>query len=159
MREDKGLAYSIYSYGSSFKNCGLFQIYAAMAPKQTPKVLDAILEAVDRMKTVPVSEHELELTKRQICTELYLGSESTHNRMEVNAKTWIYMEKEESLEQIANLVCQVSAADIQRFMETYVNFNDLSGAFVGNFSDVDIDQVNDVFARWKVPKSIHKEDI
>ncbi|MBB5265268.1 putative Zn-dependent peptidase [Catenibacillus scindens] len=159
VREDKGLAYSIYSYGSSFKNCGLFQIYAAMAPRQTDKVLDAILEAVDRMKRVPVSEHELELTKRQICTELYLGSESTHNRMDVNAKTWIYMEKEESLEQIADKVRQVSAGDIQRFMETYVDFNKISGAFVGNFSDMDADQVNEVLARWKIPQKIHKEDI
>lgn len=36
VREEMGLAYSIYSYGSSFKNCGLFQIDAAMSPEQTP---------------------------------------------------------------------------------------------------------------------------
>ena len=79
--------------------------------------------------------------------------------MDVNAKTWIYMEKEESLEQIADKVRQVSAGDIQRFMETYVDFNKISGAFVGNFSDMDADQVNEVLARWKIPQKIHKEDI
>lgn len=90
VREDKGLAYTVYSYGSSFKHCGLFQVYAAMAPEQTPQVLEAVFKAIDRMCREPVGEDELALTKRQIRTELYMAAESTHDRMESNAKAWLY---------------------------------------------------------------------
>ncbi|MBR5468141.1 MAG: insulinase family protein, partial [Firmicutes bacterium] len=39
VREDNGLTYSIYSYLSAYKDCGLFMIYAVMNPNQTETVL------------------------------------------------------------------------------------------------------------------------
>ena len=87
VREDKGLSYAIYSYGSAFKQCGLFQIDAAMNPEQTIQVLEAIKEVIGSLfEKAPITEHELHLAKEQIRTELIIDTESTHNHMESNAK-------------------------------------------------------------------------
>lgn len=151
VREDKGLAYTIYSYGSSFKHCGLFQIYGAMAPEQTPQVLDAIFEAMGRMASEPVSERELGLTKQQIRTELLLATESTHNRMENNAKAWIYQKEQESLQETIERVEALTAEDIGRFMDKYLKVSGASAAFIGNFDSFDDDRVNAVLEKWGNP--------
>lgn len=157
VREERGLAYTVYSYGSSFKNCGLFQVYAAMAPEQTHQVLDAVLKAIDRMKREPVSEHELWLTKRQIRTELYMAAESTHDRMETNAKAWLYNETPETIEETAAHVDAVTAEDVSGFMQKYINFDKMGVAFVGNFSSMDVDMVNRVFEKWNIPQRCSRQ--
>ena len=157
IREEKGLAYTVYSYGSSFKQCGLFQIYAAMAPEQTAQVLDAMLEAVQRMKEKPVGERELMLTKAQIRTELLMSAENTHDRMESNAKTWLYMESQETIKETVAHVSAITAKDIAAFMEKYLRIEDLSAAFIGNFSGMNIDAVNAVLKKWNIPLVCREE--
>ena len=151
VREEKGLAYSVYSYGSSFKSCGLFQLYAAMAPEQTAQVLNAILESVHKMTAEPVSERELMLTKRQIRTELLMSVESTHDRMESNAKTWLYRERQETIEETVAHVSAITTKDISAFMEKYLRLDQVSMALIGNFNGMDTAAVNEVLEKWKIP--------
>src|SRR6185437_990397 len=40
IREKRGLAYSVYSYHTSYADSGLLTIYAGTAPKQTKDVLE-----------------------------------------------------------------------------------------------------------------------
>ncbi len=39
VREERGLAYSVYSYHSARRDCGLFTIYAGTSPEQTNDVI------------------------------------------------------------------------------------------------------------------------
>lgn len=151
VREDKGLAYTVYSYGSSFKHCGLFQVYAAMAPEQTPQVLEAVFKAIDRMCREPVGEDELALTKRQIRTELYMAAESTHDRMESNAKAWLYDEEPETIEETVAHVEAITAEDVSAFMKKYIHLDKMGMALVGNFAPMDIKAVDDVLKKWGIP--------
>lgn len=151
VREEKGLAYTIYSYGSSFKNCGLFQIYAAMAPEQTHLVLDAVFEAIHRMATEPVTERELTLTKQQIRTELLMATESTHNRMEANAKAWIYQKTQETIQETIARVEALTAKDIACFLHQYMNIKKASLSLIGNFTPLDPHQVNQTLEKWNNP--------
>ncbi len=151
VREDKGLAYTVYSYGSSFKHCGLFQVYAAMAPEQTPQVLEAVFKAIDRMCREPVGEDELALTKRQIRTELYMAAESTHDRMESNAKAWLYDEEPETIEETVAHVEAITAEDVSAFMKKYIHLDKMGMALVGNFAPLDTKAVDDVLKKWGIP--------
>lgn len=157
VREEKGLTYTIYSYGSSFKNCGLFQIYAAMAPEQTHRVLDAVFEAIHRMAVEPVTERELTLTKQQIRTELLMATESTHNRMEANAKAWIYQKTQESIQQTIARVEALTARDIKCFMDKYLTLSKASLSLIGNFTSLDPARINCVLDKWKNPLRLSEE--
>lgn len=158
VREEKGLVYNVYSYSNSFKQCGLFQIYAAMSPEQTALVLDAILEAIHKMASGPVPEKELMLTKRQLRIELLMAEENTHDRMETNAKTWIYNEKQETIDEITSHIEAVTATDILQFMQKYLKIENVSLALIGNFSGVDTDAVNNVLKKWRVPLNCRRID-
>jgi len=46
IREEKGLVYSIYSYPSSYKNAGLFTIYAGMNAEHLEKVVELIIKEI-----------------------------------------------------------------------------------------------------------------
>ncbi len=157
VREEMGLTYTIYSYGSSFKETGLFQIYAAMAPEQTAKVLDEILGVIEEVRKNCITEKELKLTKQQIRTELLMATESTHNRMESNAKSWIYLKSWESLEQTIAQIESLTLDDVNTFMNTYLNVSNASICLVGNDEHVDKTWVNDVLNRWDITKTKDKD--
>ena len=89
IRENSGLTYSIYSYGSSYRETGLFHIYSAMNPAQTATVIKKIWQIINDIKKKGVTKEELQMTKEQIKTELILGSESAKSRMNSNGKSII----------------------------------------------------------------------
>ncbi|NLO10296.1 MAG: insulinase family protein, partial [Clostridiales bacterium] len=79
IREESGLTYSIYSYGSSYKDTGLLHIYAAMNPSQKDTVIKKIHNIVETLRKKGISTEELIMTKEQIKTELILGSEGARS--------------------------------------------------------------------------------
>ena len=143
VREDKGLSYAIYSYGSAFKQCGLFQIDAAMNPEQTIQVLEAIKEVIGSLfEKAPITEHELHLAKEQIRTELIIDTESTHNHMESNGKALICGRKTVALEDILNAVASVTLEQLSTFMEKYLKAVRPSICLVGDLEQTDISRIS-----------------
>ncbi len=56
VREEQGLAYTIYSYGNAYEKGGLFHIYAATQPEQVEAVLKSVLHIIEELKELPVTE-------------------------------------------------------------------------------------------------------
>ena len=128
-----------------------------MAPEQTAKVLDVILEVVEDMRINHVTEKELQLTKQQIRTELLMATESTHNRMESNAKSCVYLNSWESLDETIKKIEALTLEDVDTFMNNYLNVSKASICLVGNDEHVDKEQVNEVLKRWNI-LSLEKAD-
>ena len=136
-------SYAIYSYGSAFKQCGLFQIDAAMNPEQTIQVLEAIKEVIGSLfEKAPITEHELHLAKEQIRTELIIDTESTHNHMESNGKALICGRKTVALEDILNAVASVTLEQLSTFMEKYMKAVRPSICLVGDLEQTDISRIS-----------------
>lgn len=136
VREDLGLAYAIYSYGSSFEKAGLFQIYAATGSEQIPEVIKAVLNTIDDMKANAITEKELAITKELIKTELIIGSESTQSRMNNNAKSMMNQGAVISLDMIISQINGVSLNDIKRFMNQYFDHQRASVSIVGDVKNI-----------------------
>lgn len=141
VREEMGLAYSIYSYGSSFKNCGLFQIDAAMNPEQTPAVLAAVKTVIDHLFLKPIDACELELAKEQIKTELIIDAESTHNHMESNGKALIYGEIPVTVDEVLKNIEAVTPKAINNFLEQYIKSKRPSACLVGDMSQLNMEEI------------------
>lgn len=90
IREDRGLAYSIYSELSPFRDTGSLAVYAGCAVKRTREVLDLTLAELSRMKSEPVSEDDLRRAKDQIKGNMVLGLESSSSRMSSLARQQMY---------------------------------------------------------------------
>ena len=132
IRDELGLTYAIYSYGSSYEQAGLFQIYAAMQPSQTKQVMDGIFEEISRVIRNGVSESELKIAIQQIEAELILGYESSYNRMSGLGKSLLIRDRAVPLEEDLSRIQQVTAEEVRQFFEKYLRREQCGAAIVGN---------------------------
>lgn len=137
VRETHGLTYSIYSYGSSYKTAGLFQIYAAMNPAQLKPVVDYSLEIIEDIKAKGLTEEEILMAKEQIKTELIMGNESAKNRMNSNGKSILFKDYITPLDEVIEKLNMVSNEEIITFSNKYLNPDGCSFSLVGNLENID----------------------
>jgi len=81
IREERGLAYSVYSYRMSFDDAGALAVYAGTAPSRAGQVLGLISEELDRLAAGGVTERELEVAKGHLKGEMALSLEDSAARM------------------------------------------------------------------------------
>ena len=132
VRDEMGMTYAIYSYGSSFEQAGLFQIYAAMQPSQTKPVLDAIFEEIEKVVKEGVTQKELDIAIQQIQAELILGYESSYNRMSGLGKSLLLREHAIPLEEELDRIAKVTVEDVRIFFEKYLKKDRCGMALVGS---------------------------
>jgi len=139
IREELGLTYSIYSYGSSHYQAGLFHIYAAMNPSQTEIVFDSIFDVIDEIAEKGIAEDEMIMTVEQIKTDLVLASESAKARMSSNAKSVMSRGYIIPVEEILKKLNEVTSDDVVRFVKQYFVKEKASISLVGNLEGIDIE--------------------
>ncbi|SDG71533.1 Predicted Zn-dependent peptidase [Desulfosporosinus hippei DSM 8344] len=114
IREQRGLAYSVYSYHSTYVDTGLFAVYAGTSPKNTQEVIACILEELMEMKEKGISAEELARTKAQIKGGLYLGLEAVSSRMSRLGKTELTYNRVLSPEEVVEKLEKVTLEDVLR---------------------------------------------
>ena len=87
VREELGLAYSIYSYVSVYKHCGLFSIFCGTNPQSAEKAAAAIRGEIDKLLKDGITAEEFARGKAQLKGGFILGHESTSAVMNVLGKT------------------------------------------------------------------------
>lgn len=112
IREELGLAYSIFSYLSFYKDTGLLEIFAGVNPKNLPPLLDAIQGELRRLKATPVKDAELAAAKEYVKSSILLNAEDCEHRMLRLAKNDINFGHYISLEEIIAGVEQVTGEDV-----------------------------------------------
>ena len=81
VREELGLAYSVYSYQSGFQASGIAGTYVATAPGTADKAVAAILAEYALVAKEGLPTEELEAQKLQLRGQIMLGLESPVSRM------------------------------------------------------------------------------
>lgn len=93
IREDRGLAYSVFSYPSSYVYGGLFTIYAGMKPSQSDQVISLISQEINSIKDKDITKDEFYMAKEQLKGNYILGLESTSSRMTAIGRNQLLMDK------------------------------------------------------------------
>ena len=117
VREELGLAYSIYSYLSFFKDTGLLEICAGVGLKNLPDLLDAVKGELHRLKVAPVKDGELAAAKDYLKSSILLYAEDCEHRMLRLAKNEINFGHYISLEEIIAGVEKVTTDEIQHLAQ------------------------------------------
>jgi predicted Zn-dependent peptidase len=111
-REELGLVYSIYSYLSSYRDCGVLAIYAASTAENVNKTLEVISKQMMRLKKGDFRDIKLEDIKAQIKGNLLLSRESSVSRMFSMAKNEIYYGREVSVDEVIEKIQAVNFDNI-----------------------------------------------
>jgi predicted Zn-dependent peptidase len=89
IREELGLAYSIYSYLSSYKGCGVYSVFCGTGPDNAEKAVLAIRREIERVVRDGVTADEFARGKEQLKGGFILGQENTSSVMNVLGKTLV----------------------------------------------------------------------
>jgi len=134
VREELGLAYSVYSYSSLYRYAGLFHIDVIVNPSNAWTVYEKLEEILRDFSGKSISGEELESLYTQLRIEMIMGSESARNRMERNAKALLMHDRVVPLEETLQKLSLVTAEDIRCFGETYFDLSKAGICLVGEFS-------------------------
>ncbi len=142
VREEHGLAYSIYSYLNAFSDCGAQVVYAGIAPGDVQQSLDLILRELRDLSTRPVSAAELAAARNQLKGNLLLSLESTDNRMSRLAKDEIYFGRSIPVEEVVAQIDAVTAEQIVEVSSTLMHGERFHLQMVGSVREREIGQVD-----------------
>lgn len=145
IREELGMTYSIYSYGSSFKDAGLLHIYASANPGQIDNVFMKISEVLEEFKKTGIPKEQLEQTKEQIKTELIIGSESTNSRMNSNARAIMFRNKIVTTEDTIRHIDAIDEESIEKCLKKYLDQKMSSVSVIGRLKDIQVDRIKNVW--------------
>ena len=113
IREEHGLAYSVYSALETYADAGCFWIYAGTRPDAAATVLDLVIEELGVLRELPVSGDELSRMKENLKGSVMLGLESTVGRMSTLAQQEMYFGRTFDMDEILAGIDEVNAEQIQ----------------------------------------------
>jgi predicted Zn-dependent peptidase len=112
IREKRGLAYSVYSFITSYIDTGMFGAYAGVDPKNAYESIVLILKEISGLKEMRVDPNELRNAKEFTKGGLMLASESNDNQMVRLAQTETHFGRYIPLEEIVNSIESVTEDQI-----------------------------------------------
>lgn len=113
IREEAGLAYSIYAFHSAHLTSGMVGIYAAVAPRNANETLDLICRELRRFRDEPLSQAELDMNREQLKGGMLMALENTFVRMSRMAKSMFYYDRLVSVEEVVQAVDAVTPESLQ----------------------------------------------
>ena len=119
VREDLGLAYSVYTYQSFHADSGMHGVYVATAPESTGAALDAIRAELRAVVDHGLPAEEVAMGRQQLKGQITLSLESVSSRMYRAASVELYDEPFRTLDEILAIIDGISVDDVQRVASAY----------------------------------------
>ncbi len=140
IREERGLAYSVFSFHSAYRDCGMFGVYAGTSPEQGGDVAALIRQTCADIAVHGLTEEELQKGKDQVKGSMMLSLESSSSRMSRLGKNELLLNREVTLDESLEKINQVTPEDITRVARKVLS-QPFATAAVGPVQEEE-------FARW-----------
>jgi predicted Zn-dependent peptidase len=131
IREERGLAYNVYSALNSFHDSGFMGIYAATGPDNGREVVRLVREELCDLRDRGPGEAELAVAKEHLKGSLMLSLESTSSRMSGLARQEIYFGRQRSLAETLQAIERVGVGEVHRIARRLAERATLSLVGVG----------------------------
>jgi len=132
IREKRGLAYTVFSGLSGYRDAGNLTIYAATSPENSSQVVELVLDELRRIRREPVPSEELRRAKDHLKGSFMLGLESTGARMSQLARDEMYFGRQLSLDEVLLGIEAVHPEDVIRLAGEMFEQRPLGLTAVGN---------------------------
>ena len=98
IREELGLAYSVYTYPMAYRDTGAICLYFGSGVQQAPKTLELALAELDKLRAEGFSEAEFQRSRAQLKGSFLLGMEGSGAHMNAIGKRLLLQNKEFTIE-------------------------------------------------------------
>jgi predicted Zn-dependent peptidase len=138
VREKRGLAYSVFSGLSAYRDAGSFTIYAGCANEAVSEVIGLVVDELRGIRQAPVGDAELRRAKDHLKGSLMLGLENTASRMSHLARQEIYFERHFGLDETLDGIERVTAGDVRRVAGDLFRNGSIAATVLGNVNGLRI---------------------
>lgn len=138
IREEEGLAYSVYSYSSAYERAGLFHIDVTVQPGLAVPVLRKMIDIIREFTANGLTEDELLMHKQQVRTELIMNAESPKTRMDSNAKFALAKAPMYTVDEKIKRIDLLTTEEIRQLAEDCLQLHMCSICIVGDKKSIDV---------------------
>ncbi|MEO6222418.1 MAG: pitrilysin family protein [Vicinamibacterales bacterium] len=131
IREERGLAYSVFSNLSAYSDTGVISIYAGCAADKVDEVVSLSLDELQALRMSAVPEEELRRAKDHLKGSVMLGLENTSSRMSHLARQEMVFGRHFTFDEILANIEAVTAEDVQRVAQDLFRDGALVASVVG----------------------------
>jgi predicted Zn-dependent peptidase len=138
VREEKGLAYSVFSAHTPYTDDGQFVVYAGVADEKTEAVVAAMKEEILKLAEEDVDADELARVREQYKGGYIFRRESNSARMFSAGRNMLLLDRVFTEEEILAGADAVTCSDIRRMAQRFADFSAYSAVAVGG-REVDLE--------------------
>lgn len=152
IRENRGVAYSVYSDTLLFSTVGSFVVYAAYSKLKSEAFWQGITESILNAETL-ITDSLLEVAKRYVSARILFSLDAVHNIMEKNGSN---MRRYGSLPDYNTLIARIHAVtkdDIMRVLHSTILSGTMSAVYYGTMKQKEANEL------WKTFQSKYIETI
>lgn len=131
IREERGLAYSVYSYTTNFNEGGLYTIYAGTSKENYKQVIELIKEELNLIKKEGIELKELQRAQNQIKSNLVFALENSRGKMIRMWNSYQLYGKVLTVEEIEEQISKVTLEDVKKLANKIFKQEDFSFTVLG----------------------------
>lgn len=114
LREKHGYVYSIDAHYVPFSDTGMFAVFFGTKPSKLNRCLELVQRELDKFCEKPLTARQLNAAKEQFKGQLAMGEENNHSLMFMMGRYMLDLNRVPSLEEIFNVIDDISSKDISR---------------------------------------------
>jgi len=137
VRTKLGLAYSVSgNFSAAYDHPGIFYVLAATKSDSTVAATQAMLAEIERLKTAPPTPAELSKAKDQVLNSFIFHYDSPDKTLNEQVTLAFYGYPSDTLEKYKTGIEKVTAADVTRVANKYIDVSKLAIIAVGNEAEI-----------------------
>ena len=140
IREERGLAYAIYSDLSPYSDTGSLCVYAGTSANKALDVIDLVLAEFRNLKEVPLSDEELTRAKDQLKGNILMGLESSNSRMANLARQEMYFHQFFTADEIIARIDAVDAEQVQAMAQRLFVSDRIAVTLLGRLTGIKLNR-------------------
>ncbi len=113
VREKQGLAYSVYSFNSSYTDTGMLSIFAGTDSSNLSKFLKSITMELKKLSTSDLKEEEVNRAKERVKSQILMSRESVSSRVEALGHYYSTFNKYISKNELIEKISAVTTTDVK----------------------------------------------
>jgi predicted Zn-dependent peptidase len=121
VREEEGLAYSIYSYSEFHRDTGALCTSFSATPEHCQRALEVIGDEYERLRRGDVGGDEIEMNKTQLAASAILGLEGSMSQMSRLARCEMYYGRFVPVEEVLTGIETITRDDLVRIADHYLD--------------------------------------
>ncbi len=137
IREEKGLAYSVYSYPSTYSFSGMFTLYAGTTAANADEVVRLFKQEIDMLKNERIGEEEFAQGKDQLIGNYALSMEGSNAVMSALGKQLLLLDEEYNEEETMRKIEEVTIERVDALIDKIFDFSKMSAVFAGKIEKRD----------------------